>query len=343
MYAAVTYFPELDAFIAGDHMFKPDNWGSLEMRSVEIESMGTVNFDARCANHGMMELVKTYCRVKKHQQDRLYLDYMFDDPCLDKPGSDWHDKILFDSQNASDSCDVPFDMINSKPGSENFALDVDNALLRKREHKAQVALQRLGYHYQKDGDGKRKFRRTTAPADNCVQRISKPVYRDIYENVPSCVWLKLGKKISIPTYRSIYDNKKTRGEILECCAAFKDMFERPITSIACSTIIAANLTNGTSVDEKIKSAAGTIGTTCEFPDMKGVRMVASAMCPNNVIYAASKHALLKYEGPKIIRQSQPKSQTVCDSNLYRCAHEDPSEDRTLGFIIDLQTCKRPAR
>lgn len=336
MYPAVTYFPELDAFIADEHMSKPDNWESLEMRSVEIEPIGTVNFDARCANYSMMKPILTYCRVKKFQRERLYLDRMFDDRDSGKE-TGGQGETLFELQNSADTYEVPVDLINSTRSKDNPTLDIENVLLRKRERKAQVALQRLRYHYQKDGDGKMKFRRTTAPTDNGVQRISKPAYRDIYENAPSNVWLKFGKKISIPTYRSIYDNKKTRGEILECCAAFKDMFERPITSIACSTITAANLTNSTSVDEKIKSAAGTIGTVCEFPDMKNVRMVASAMCPNNVIYAASKHALLKHEGPKIIRQSQSGIRIAYDSNQYKCVHEDPYEDGTLGFIIDLKT------
>ena len=311
MCAAVTYFPELDAFIADEHMSKPDNWKSLEMRSREIEPIGTVNFDARCANYSMMKLILTYCRVKKFQRERLYLDRMFNDPDSGKE-TDGQGETPFELQNSADTYEVPVDLINSTLSKDNPTLDIENVLLRKRERKAQVALQRLRYHYQKDGDGKMKFRRPTAPVNNDVQRISNPV----------------------PCYA--HDSAKTLREIHECRAAFEDTFKRRLTSIACYRGTADKLICGTHMYKKIESASD-IGMVCEFPDMEYVRMVASAVCPRNVLYAASEHALLKYEGPKIIRQTQPSSQTVRDFNLYRCAHEDPSEDRTLGFIIDLQT------
>ena len=312
MYEAVTYFPDINAFVEGDHTSKPPNWERLEMPSVEVYPIGTVKLDVRCDNPGMMKLIQTYGRVMKLQQDRLCLDRMFSSPSLGRLESDKHWEIPFDSQNA-DSYDVPDILTYAMPGSESLSSDIVNALLLKRERKAFDPLQLLGRHYRKDGDGEMKFRLAAAPTDNDVQRISNPVDR------------------------YTYDNTDTLREILECRAAFEDTFERRLTSIACSLNTAAKLTWCTPMYEKIESACGTIGTVCEFPGMGDVRMVASGICPHNVLYAASEHALLKHEGPKIISQSQPGIQAVRDFNLYKGAHEDPSEDRTLGFIIDLQT------
>lgn len=308
MYTSVTYFPESNTFIAGEHMYKPDNWEKLEKHTGEIEPIGTINLDAQCLEPSLMKLVETYCRVKKLQQDRLCLDRMFSSPSLNGLESAKHSKNRFWPQNASDSYAVPFSLTYSMPTTEILPSDVTSALLDKRECKARAALQQLKHHYRKDKDGKVRFRQTEVPVNNDVQRITKP-----FEGGTYC-------------------NAKTLCEINECRTAFQDAFGLKLSYVACSVNTARALAWDTPMYEEIESAPG-IGMVCEFPCMSGVQMVASVMCQNNVLYAATKYALLKHEGPKIINRNH----VVLDCNIYGCAHEDPHTDEPLGFIVDLQT------
>ena len=310
MNAAVTYFPKDNAFVAGDYTFKPDNWGKLEMISLEVEPGCTVNFDVQCGDPTLMRLAKTYCRMKL-QQKQPYLDCMFDDQDLDRLESDGRDEILFELQKSADTYDLHV-------GSTSDALpinlsDVANAWLYRREQLALIALEQLEHHYQKNAkDDAMRFRLTAAPANDSIQRISNPANRS-------------------------HDKCKALIEISECRVAFMNTFKRPLDRVACSLDTATELTRGTPTYDEIESAVGTNGMVCPLPCMEGTTMVIATACPRNVLYAASKYALLKYEGPKIISQNQSGIHTVRDLNLHKCAHEDPSGNETLGFIIDLHT------
>ena len=318
-------------FVAGEHTSAPTGWAEFETRVLESGPMKGAHYDVRCSDPAHMSLIQTYGSVHELRRRRSPLDSMFTGVLFDgllgtqRVYANMADQTgRFRSQGGASRtyADVAFDLRAAastvRPDllkdirPESGPADPRRALFRERNQRALASLTQLKYHYRKDASGDLRFSRRI-PADNDIQRISNP---GPYDGRP---------------------NVKMLGEIQECRLDLSTQV-MPVDRFACSLNTATQIIQHTDTKhEDVLKAYGTGEALRPFPGLAEGIMVISDACPDGVLYAASKRALLKAEGPKIIRQDRSGTHTVLDFFQYKCAHEDLHAGRPLGCIIDLQT------